>query len=51
MKISYKILWVDDEPRPTLGMIREGIEDFLEEFGIRADISTNRDKFRGSINS
>ena len=38
MKISYKILWIDDE----LGSIkddRRNVEDFLEEFGIHADIS------------
>lgn len=39
MKISYKILWIDDQ----LDHIEEdriGAEEFLEQFGIHADIST-----------
>ncbi len=38
MKITYKILWIDDE----LDSIKEDkwdIENFLEEFGIQSDIS------------
>ncbi len=37
MKISYKILWIDDEPN-QIEEDRKNIEEFLEEFGIRADI-------------
>ena len=38
MKISYKILWVDDQPKSIVDDLQDVI-DFLEEFGIRADIS------------
>ena len=39
MKISYKILWIDDEPT-LIEEDRRAIEEFLEKYGIRADIST-----------
>lgn len=39
MKTSYKILWIDDEPG-NIRVDRENVENYLEEFGIRADIST-----------
>ena len=39
MKISYKILWIDDEPT-YIEEDRKAIEDFLEKYGIRAEIST-----------
>lgn len=38
MKTSYQILWIDDDPNSTLED-REDAEEFLEEFGIRADIT------------
>tara|TARA_R110002051_G_scaffold34065_1_gene75905 strand:- start:2540 stop:3460 length:921 start_codon:yes stop_codon:yes gene_type:complete len=38
MKTSYQILWIDDDPNSTLED-REDVEEFLEEFGIRADIT------------
>jgi len=37
MKTAYKILWVDDEPN-SVDTDKEDVEEFLEEFGIRADI-------------
>ncbi len=38
MKISYKILWIDDE-LSSIEVDLQDIIDFLEEFGIHADIS------------
>lgn len=38
MKTSYKILWIDDQPNSIVDDQKD-VTDFLEEFGIRADIS------------
>ena len=38
MKISYKILWIDDQ-LDHIEEDRMGVEEFLEKFGILADIS------------
>ncbi len=38
MKITYKILWIDDD-RESIMQDKRDITDFLEEFGIQADIS------------
>ena len=38
MKITYKILWIDDE-LDSIEEDKRGIEDFLEKFGIQSDIS------------
>jgi len=37
MKTSYNILWIDDDPKSVV-TDRENVTDFLEEYGIRADI-------------
>lgn len=37
MKTSYQILWVDDEPSST-DVDRLEVEEFLDKYGIRADI-------------
>ena len=48
MKTAYKILWIDDEPDNTT-QDRDDVEEFLEEFGIRADITFAEAPDDGSI--
>lgn len=48
MKTAYQILWVDDEPKST-DTDQEDVKDFLEEFGIRADINFVEAPEDGSI--
>lgn len=38
MKISYNILWIDDDPK-SVDTDQEDVKDYLEEYGIRADIT------------
>jgi CheY-like chemotaxis protein len=38
MKTAYKILWIDDD-RKTVDVDQEEVGDFLDQFGIRADIT------------
>lgn len=37
MKTSYNILWIDDDPK-SVDTDQEDVKDYLEEYGIRADI-------------
>jgi len=48
MKTAYKILWVDDDPS-SVDTDQEDVKDFLEEFGIRADIDFVEAPADGSI--
>lgn len=48
MKISYNILWIDDEPN-SVDTDQEDVKDYLEEFGIRADINFVEAPADGSI--
>ena len=48
MKTAYNILWIDDEPKST-DTDQEDVKDFLEEVGIRADISFVEAPEDGSI--
>ncbi|MFA5968417.1 MAG: response regulator [Sphingomonas sp.] len=48
MKTAYHILWIDDEPKST-DTDQEDVKDFLEEVGIRADISFVEAPEDGSI--
>lgn len=38
MKTSYKILWIDDEPS-SIDTDKEDVKEFLDSYGIRADIN------------
>lgn len=48
MKTAYNILWIDDEPT-SIDTDQEDVKDYLEEFGIRADISFVEAPADGSI--
>lgn len=48
MKISYNILWVDDDPK-SVDTDQEDVKDYLEEYGIRADIKFVEAPADGSI--
>ena len=48
MKTSYTILWVDDDPN-SVDTDREDVKDYLEEYGIRADIKFVEAPADGSI--
>lgn len=48
MKTSYNIIWVDDDPA-SIETDQEDVRDFLEEFGIRADINFVEAPADGSI--
>lgn len=48
MKTAYNILWIDDEPNST-DTDQADVRDFLEEFGIRADITFVEATEDGSI--
>lgn len=48
MKTAYNILWIDDDPKST-DTDQEDVKEFLEEVGIRADISFVEAPADGSI--
>ncbi len=48
MKTSYNIIWVDDDPSST-DTDQADVSDFLEEYGIRADITFVEAPVDGSI--
>lgn len=48
MKTSYNILWIDDEPK-SVDTDQEDVKDYLEEYGIRADIKFVEAPADGSI--
>jgi CheY-like chemotaxis protein len=48
MKTAYNILWIDDDPKST-DTDQEDVRDFLEELGIRADITFVEAPADGSI--
>ena len=48
MKTAYNIIWVDDDPA-SIETDQEDVRDFLEEFGIRADINYVEAPADGSI--
>jgi CheY-like chemotaxis protein len=48
MKTSYNIIWVDDDPTST-ETDQEDVSEFLEEYGIRADITIVEAPADGSI--
>jgi CheY-like chemotaxis protein len=48
MKTAYNILWIDDEPT-SVDTDREDVKEYLEEFGIRADINFVEAPADGSI--
>lgn len=48
MKTSYNILWIDDEPT-SVDTDQEDVKDYLEEYGIRADIDFVEAPADGSI--
>lgn len=48
MKISYNILWIDDEPT-SIDTDQEDVKDYLEEYGIRADITVVEAPADGSV--
>ncbi|MEM7667345.1 MAG: response regulator [Pseudomonadota bacterium] len=48
MKTSYNILWVDDDPK-SVDTDQEDVKDYLEEYGIRADITFVEAPADGSV--
>lgn len=48
MKTAYNILWIDDEPS-SIDTDQEDVKEYLEEFGIRADINFVEAPADGSI--